>query len=68
MEIMANTFLEKKKTPSGVLHLEKSTRSTPECQEKLTKIFKTISGVIFVSDFHMLYYSLDYAKENEPDF
>ncbi|XP_023577524.1 40S ribosomal protein S24-like [Octodon degus] len=62
----------------GVLHPEKATVPKTEIREKLTKMYRTTPGVIFVfgfrshfgggktTDFDMIYDSLDYAKKNEP--
>uniref|UniRef100_A0A672NIG2 Small ribosomal subunit protein eS24 n=1 Tax=Sinocyclocheilus grahami TaxID=75366 RepID=A0A672NIG2_SINGR len=36
--------------------------------EKLAKMYKTTTGVVFVFGFGMIYDSLDYAKKNEPKY
>ncbi|EHB01925.1 40S ribosomal protein S24 [Heterocephalus glaber] len=77
-KFMTNRLLQRKHMVIDVLHPGKATVPKTEIQEKLTKMFKTTSDVIFVfgfrthfgggktTDFGMIYDSLDYAKKNEP--
>ncbi|KAM9613366.1 LOW QUALITY PROTEIN: small ribosomal subunit protein eS24-like [Trichechus inunguis] len=62
----------------NVLHSAKTTIPKTEIRQKLAKMYKTTSDVIFVfgfrihfsgsktTGFRVIYHSLDYAKKNEP--
>ncbi|XP_057554102.1 40S ribosomal protein S24-like [Hippopotamus amphibius kiboko] len=73
-----NRLLQQKQMVIDVLHPEKATVPKTEIQEKLAKMYKTTSDVIFVfgfrthfgggktTGFGRIYDSLDYEKKNEP--
>ncbi|XP_012514916.1 PREDICTED: 40S ribosomal protein S24-like [Propithecus coquereli] len=75
---LTNQLLQRKQMVIDVLHPGKATVPKTAIGEKLAKMYKTTSDVIFVfgfrthfgggrtTGFGMIYDSLDYAKKNEP--
>ncbi|KAJ1105051.1 hypothetical protein NDU88_002459 [Pleurodeles waltl] len=73
-----NRLLQRKQMDVDVLHPGKATVPKTEIRDKLAKMYETTPDVIFVfgfrthfgggktTGFGMIYYSLDYAKKNEP--
>ncbi|XP_064146970.1 small ribosomal subunit protein eS24-like [Loxodonta africana] len=74
---MTNVLLQQKQMFIDALHAEKATIFKTEIQENLAKIYKTTPDLIIVfgfrthfvgdkiTDFSMIYNSLDHAKKNE---
>ncbi|ELK35441.1 40S ribosomal protein S24 [Myotis davidii] len=77
-KFMTNRLLQRKQMVIDVLHPGKATVPKTEIREKLAKMYKTTTDVIFVfgfrtrfgggktTSFVMIYDSLNYAKKNEP--